>query len=61
MEYSIFVITIVALIYLHKTIKNSVGYIETRSEVLTPMAELQNKADLAELQTELDKLTEKKK
>ncbi len=56
MEYSILIITIVALIYLHKTIKNSVGYIETRSEVLTPMAKLQNQQDLAELQKELDSI-----
>ena len=57
MEISIVIITLVALVYLHRTIKNSVGYIETRSEVLKPMAELQNKHDLTELELELQALT----
>ena len=51
------IITIVVLMYLHKTIKNSVGYVETRSEVLAPMAKLQNKHDLAELTNELSLVT----
>ena len=60
------IITIAVLYYLlpslrkvSSTLENSASYIEERSEVLKPMATLQNKYDLAELQLELDALATK--
>ena len=50
------IITIVALFYFHPILKKALGYVDTMADVLEPMAKLQNKRILTELEQELAEL-----